>query len=70
VGRKGGASVLRWEAFDGNQGGGKAREAVFIFVFHGGRMMLLAFSSSEAIEEFGKSKGADLFENGWLGELG
>ena len=53
------------EAFGGNQGGGEAGEVVLLLIIHRGQDDVTGFQFlSEAREEEGESKGADLFENG------
>jgi len=57
------------EAFDGNQRSVEAREVVVLLIIHRGQDYVARFQfRSKAFEEFGETKRADLFENGWLGE--
>jgi len=54
-----------WEAFVWSQGGGEAWEVVLFLIIHRGQDDVTGFQFlSEAREEEGESKGADLFENG------
>src|SRR6266404_1035791 len=67
---KGFSKAVR-EAFGGNQRSGEAREVVLLFVIHRGEDNVARFQFlSKGFEEFGETNGADLFENGWLSELG
>ena len=59
------------EAFGGNQCGGEAWEVVLFLIIHRGQDNVTGFQFlSEAREEEGEPDRADLFENGWLDELG